>query len=133
MNENEMHLRAIVRPAVQFGVKMRTEQSVRGEVQKGSGGGLGAVVHTKEEWRTQYNRMMSVKGVWYIYSDYREEENPETHEIILIPRGKVGDGMSYVVDLPFATMSITDEDIARWDDKVGAYVDEETHNLVFYK
>ena len=27
-----MHLRAIIRPAVQFGVKMRTEQSVRGEV-----------------------------------------------------------------------------------------------------
>ena len=42
-----MHLRATIRPAVQFGVKMRTEQSVRGVVQKGVGSSSGMVINNK--------------------------------------------------------------------------------------
>ena len=77
-------------------------------------------------------QLMSVKNTLYIYSDYRQEIDPETGDIKNIPRVKIGDGMAYVVDLPFTTMSITDEDIAKWNDHVGVYVDEETCNMVFY-
>ena len=85
------------------------------------------------EW-AQNPHFMSVKDVLYIYTDYREETDPEAGQITLIPAIKIGDGMAYVVDLPFATLAITPEDIARWDAGSGlnAEVDEETHTLIFY-
>ncbi len=100
MNENEMHLRATIRPAVQFGVKMRTEQSVRGAVQKGVGSGGGMVIKTKEEW-AELPEYKSVKGMWYIYSNAMQEEDPDTGVIKDVPWAKVGDGINYVEDLPF--------------------------------
>ena len=100
MNENEMHLRATIRPAVQFGVKMRTEQSVRGAVQKGVGSSGGMVIKTKEEW-AELPEYKSVKGIWYIYSNAMEEEDPDTGVIKNVPWAKVGDGINYVEDLPF--------------------------------
>lgn len=91
------------------------------------------ISHTKAEW-AELHSLMSKKDIIYVYTDYRQEENPETHEIINIPRIKIGDGMTYVADLPFATMSITDDDIARWNNKsnLQVMVDEETNSLVFY-
>ena len=46
---------------------------------------------------------------------------------------KIGDGTTYVIDLPFATMSITDEDIARWNNATSLSVeaDDETETLIF--
>ena len=95
-----MHLRATIRPAVQFGVKMRTEQSVRGAVQKGVGSSGGMIIKTKEEW-AELPEYKSAKGIWYIYSNWDQEEDPETHEFKDVPRAKVGDGINYVEDLPF--------------------------------
>ena len=86
---------------------------------------------TKDEWASMPG-LMSIKDALYIYTDYRQETNPDTGEIKNIPRMKIGDGMAYVIDLPFATMSITDEDITRWNDHVGVYVDESTNNMIFY-
>jgi len=113
---------------------VQSELTLRGEVQKSDGSIYVAVISkTKAEW-AEVPQMMSVNRVLYVYSDYRQEENPVTHEIINIPRIKIGDGVSYVADLPFATMSITEEDIARWNDGgMKVRVDDETNSLVFYE
>lgn len=104
--------------------------SIYGEVQKIGGVTVGVVVHTTEEWRTEYGNVLSIKGCWYVYSDYRQEDKQGV--ITYIPRTKIGDGSTIINDLPFATMSITDEDIAKWNDHVGIIVDEEQHRIVCY-
>lgn len=113
---------------------VQSELTLRGEVQKSDGSIYVAVISkTKAEW-AQVPQMMSVNRVLYVYSDYRQEEDPVTHEIINIPRIKIGDGVSYVADLPFATMSITEEDIARWNEGgMKVRVDDQTNSLVFYE
>jgi len=113
---------------------VQSELTLRGEVQKSDGSIYVAVISkTKAEW-AEVPQMMSVNRVLYVYSDYRQEENPVTHEIINIPRIKIGDGVSYVADLPFATMSITEEDIARWNEGgMKVRVDDESNSLVFYE
>lgn len=129
--DKELNVRGIVRPEISVKGNVTPQVTMRGEVQKGVGTGVGMIVKTKEEW-AQLRHVMSKKNMFYVYSNYRIETNPDTGEEIWIPRVKIGDGSTYVVDLPFTTMSITDEDIARWDDHVGVYVDEETHNMIFY-
>ena len=68
------------------------------------------VCHTMMEW-AKIPDFLSSKGVIYIYSDYR------TQNEINIPRIKIGDGVSSLSEIPFATMSITDDDMAYWDNK----------------
>ena len=101
--------------------------SIYGEVQKIGGVTVGVVVHTCEEWQ-EYGMVISIKGCLYVYSDYRKET--VEGEIINIPRIKVGDGMAYITDLPFSTMSLTDEDINKFKDHVGVVIDDSM--LVFY-
>ena len=80
--------------------RVRSLVNVRGEVQKTSGIGTGMIIKTKEEW-AELPEFKSIKGFWYIYSNWDQEENPETGEMMDVPRGKIGDGIHYVVDLPF--------------------------------
>ena len=68
------------------------------------------VVHTMAEW-AKIPDFLSGKGVLYIYSDYRTEND------INIPRIKIGDGINSLSEIPFATMSITDGDMEYWDNK----------------
>lgn len=68
------------------------------------------VSHTMAEW-ARIPDFLSTKGVLYIFSDYRTENN------VNIPRIKIGDGVSSLTELPFATMSITDGDMEYWDNK----------------
>lgn len=90
----------------------------------------GMIIKTKAEWE-QLTHMRSVEGVWYVYSDYRQEEDPTTHVIKNIPRVKIGDHYgTYVVDLPFTTVSITDADIEKWNNHVGVTVNGT--NLTFF-
>jgi len=98
--ENEVHFRAVIQPAIQFGARISPTGRVRGEAQKGTGTGGGMVIKTKEEW-AELPTFKSAKGIWYIYSNWDQEEDPETHEIKDVPRAKIGDGVNYVVDLPF--------------------------------
>ena len=95
------------------------------------GGNGNVIVRTKEEWNAMPH-LLSVKGCIYVYSNYRIIVDPITGKNKAIPSIKIGDGMSYLIDLPFATQAITEDDIARWNNHVGAYVDEENNNLVFY-
>ena len=68
------------------------------------------VSHTMSEW-SKIPDFLSSKGTLYIFSDYRTENN------VNIPRIKIGDGVSSLTELPFATMSITDGDMEYWDNK----------------
>ena len=68
------------------------------------------VSHTMSEW-SKIPDFISSKGTLYIFSDYRTENN------VNIPRIKIGDGVSSLTELPFATMSITDGDMEYWDNK----------------
>lgn len=104
--------------------------SIFGEVQKIGGVTVGVVVHTTEEWRTTYGGSLSIEGCWYVYSDYRQET--VDGNIIYIPRTKIGDGSSIINDLPFATLSLTENDVAKWNDHVGMVVDDEHHRIKFY-
>lgn len=68
------------------------------------------ISHTMAEWAKIPN-FLSSKNTLYVYTDYRTENN------VNIPRIKFGDGLNPLSELPFATMSITDSDMAYWDDK----------------
>ncbi len=54
---------------------------------------------TKEEWNSDISKV-SEKNVLYIYSDYKIIEK-EDGEQVFFPGLKVGDGKTYLVDLPF--------------------------------
>lgn len=68
------------------------------------------VYHTMAEW-ARIPDFLSSKGKLYIYSDYRTENGVD------IPRIKIGDGIHSLSEIPFATMSITDDDMEYWDNK----------------
>ena len=68
------------------------------------------ICHTMEEW-SRIPNFLSSKGVFYMYLDYRTENDLD------IPRIKIGDGIHSLSELPFATMSITDKDMEYWDNK----------------
>ena len=107
--------------------------NLRGNVQPAvRTAGCVMLTRTKAEWNAE-PELMSAKNTIYVYSDYRQVEDIETHETYYIPRAKIGDGTTYVIDLPFATMSITDEDIARWNNATSLSVeaDDETETLIF--
>jgi len=76
-------------------------------------GGCGRciVAHTMSEW-TKIPDYLSSQGVLYVFLDYRTDDHYGD-----IPRIKIGDGIRPVSELPFVTMSITDEDMFYWDNK----------------
>ena len=71
---------------------------------------IGIISHTMAEW-AKIPDFLSKKGTIYVYADYRTDNE------VSVPRLKIGDGMSSISELPFATMAITDEDIEFWDNK----------------
>ena len=103
--------------------------AVSGGIRGGTGGGeFGGRIITKTtaEWEATPTRVSSLNTI-YVYSDARQTDDG------YIPRLKVGDGTTYIVDLPFSTMSITQEDVDRWDKKSTLEVtaDAESGTLIF--
>lgn len=103
--------------------------AVSGGIRGGTGGGeFGGRIITKTtaEWEATPTRVSSLNTI-YVYSDSRQTDDG------YIPRLKVGDGTTYIVDLPFSTMSITQDDIDRWDGKSTLKVtaDAESGTLIF--
>lgn len=82
------------------------------------------ITHTTAEW-AQLTSLVSEEGVIYVWSDYKTEGG------VTYPGMKIGDGLAYVVDLPFATEPITSAQITKWDNKVS--VDINGENLIFLK
>lgn len=105
--------------------------SLSGTLQTGNGSGNCKIItKTKAEWNEEPT-LMSQKNTLYVYSDYREET--VSGETVYIPRLKIGDGTTYVIDLPFSTMSITQADVDRWNSATTLSVeaDDETETLIF--
>ena len=75
--------------------------------------------------------LMSTADVFYIYTDYQTiVEGTSTTYIAGI---KIGDGTTYVVDLPFVS-SVTSQEKNFWNNKVTCYLDaNNAETLVFSK
>lgn len=107
-----------------------------GVVYQSSGGTDKIFYNTTEYWNSRPT-LLTKQGYIYIYSDYKQSEGENIAGI------KVGDGTSYLIDMPFIdkplddhiadTVShITAQERAFWNDKVRCFIDpENTEKLVF--
>lgn len=100
------------------------------------------IVKTTSEWESEITYIPE-EGYLCIYSDY------VTEGALKIPAIKVGDGTTYIVDLPFligteaqfnlnkhihdTSKHITEEERLAWDNKISCSIDEEdSEQIVFY-
>ena len=106
--------------------------------------GLGNVYYdTTANWNAQL-RLIAEEAAIYIYSDYQIYED-EAGNQTAIAGLKIGDGTSYLIDMPFVTdnmsgalirhladnvVHITAEERAFWNNKVSAYMDHESTELL---
>lgn len=82
------------------------------------------MARTTAEWNSP-PFIQSQYGFIYIYTDYRMEGNN------YIPAIKIGDGNAYVVDMPFFSTGVTEQDRQRWDNKVSAAISPlDVENLI---
>lgn len=92
---------------------------------------------TTAGWNAQPT-LISSKDTIYVYTDYDTDESGND-----VPNIKIGDGLAYLIDLPFinaiemehinnSDIHVTAADKARWDAKVRCYYsDLENELLVF--
>lgn len=101
--------------------------------------GLGSVYYdTTANWNAQPN-LESVAGTVYIYSDYTYIDDQSGNRT-WIAGMKIGDGTSFVIDLPFVSdgmtymlvthmadqqVHITQAEREFWNNKVSAYIDRD--------
>ena len=107
--------------------------------------GLGNVYYdTKENWNSQVT-LMAEKAAIYIYSNYQYIED-EYGNLIPVAGIKIGDGTSYLIDMPFISEALSSlilahiSDMSRhttdlekefWNNKVSAFFnDSEREKLV---
>lgn len=99
---------------------------------------------TTEAWNSTPN-LIAEKGHIYIYKDYDKKEN-EDGTITYVPAMKIGDGTSFLIDMPFFSagqdedelwnhinnwsIHVSADDRSNWTTKVSATVDERTENLL---
>ena len=102
---------------------------------------------TKENWNAQ-TRLKSERKAIYIYSNQSYIDDGEGGQIP-VPAIKIGDGTSYLIDMPFVNndlmlqladhindkiVHITEEERIFWNNKVSCYQDDEDdETLVFSK
>ena len=101
---------------------------------------------TTANWNLQ-SSMVSERGSVYVYSDYRSVTD-DYGNTTYIPAVKIGDGTTYVVDLPFntdllatqmndhisnSTIHITSTERTYWNGKVSAVIDaNDSENLLLF-
>lgn len=122
--------------------KLRNKPSINSVVLEGaltaSDLGLGRVYYdTKENWDAQRD-LVAEAGVVYIYSNYQYIEDEGGNQIP-VAGIRIGDGTSYLIDMPFvsdaATYMITTHianvavhvspaDREFWNNKVSAYINQ---------
>lgn len=106
--------------------------------------GLGNVYYdTTANWNAQIS-LVTEEAAIYIYSDYQIYTDESGNQTVIAGL-KIGDGTSYLIDLPFVTdnMSgaliqhladhvahITDAERAFWNNKVSAYIDHDNTELL---
>ena len=89
-------------------------------------------VGTTEEWNSRPS-LIGAKNVVYVYTDHETDGDGQP-----IPGFKVGDGLAYLIDLPFnddlmvthinnQLIHVTEEERAFWNNKVSAYIDADNN------
>lgn len=103
-------------------------QRVTGALSMPSSGRKEVISATTEEWNSKPN-YISVKDIIYVYTDHNVISGES------IPGIKVGDGVTYLIDLPFVTggCEVTQEQIDFWNNKVAIMIDpNDPENVIFY-
>lgn len=78
------------------------------------------VARTTAEWEST-PEYLSKSGCIYVYTDYIDGVSPAI---------KIGDGKSYVVDLPFFSSNVTDEEREFWNNKVSAKLNDSNPEIL---
>lgn len=103
----------------------------------GSGGGDEVVAKTTSEWNNTPS-LVSQAGTIYIYTDYYDDGQGHN-----VPAFKVGDGLAYLIDLPFVDVNmqrhmsdevihITEQERVFWNNKIRTDSTEiDRENLIF--
>jgi len=101
------------------------------------GGDCHILYATTATWNSQ-PQLISDRGYIYLYSDYKQNEQGQ-----YIAGMKVGDGTSYLIDMPFTdsllydhasdvVIHLTQEEREFWNNKVRCYIDpNQLDNLIF--
>lgn len=122
-------------------LSMQTEMSTNQELTVDLGsvypsGDCKVLYNTSEYWNS-HPQLIAKKGYLYVYSDYKLVDNEDVAGI------KVGDGTSYLIDMPFidkplddhiadTVKHITSQERTFWNNKVRCFIDPENeYNLVF--
>ena len=124
--------------------KLKTEESINVIVKKGGGT---AYYDTTANWNAQL-QLIAEKAAFYVYSD-KSTITDEHGRTKFVPGLKVGDGTSYLIDMPFVgdeeikalathindpDMHTTSEEKERWNNKVTAIINQEdSENLILSK
>ena len=100
---------------------------ISGHVQTGMRPIKEIVSNTKEAWDSN-PQAISEKDICYVYTNYTNVDGVD------IPNIKIGDGNSYLIDLPFIySGGVTQEQIDFWNNKVAVMIDPENReNVIFY-
>lgn len=120
---------------------MSTSFYGRGGISNGSGGSKNTAqifTKTKEEW-AQTPSLMSKERAIYVYSNHRTQIKDDV--VTNIPAIKIGDGVTYVVDLPFVgeiqnieDYLVTLQEKEYWNSKVDAAVYQtDSENLILFR
>ena len=100
--------------------------------------------NSKQIWNLE-PQLISEKDVLYIYTDYKTVNIDD--EQITIPGLKIGDGKSYLIDLPFfndisnfndifmdhinnKVIHVSMEDRMFWDNKLNLFLEAQEQNLI---
>ena len=94
--------------------------------QGGGGGGTQEVYYnTTAGWNAQ-STLISEAGVIYVYSDYKKDSQNRD-----VPNLKIGDGLAYLIDLPFMNMDVTEAQKTFWNNKVTTIDSVQNETLIF--
>lgn len=97
------------------------------------------LVATTEDWDSR-RELIGQKNVVYVYTDHETNEEGQP-----VPGFKVGDGLAYLIDLPFnddlairhiynTGIHVTPEEKEFWNNKVTAYINaSDTEQLILTK
>jgi hypothetical protein len=103
-----------------------------------NGGGTSKILYNTMEYWTSHPDIIAQKGYLYVYSDWKKDDEGKN-----IAGIKVGDGSSYLIDIPFTDQiwadhvsdviaHITQEEREFWNNKVRCYIDvNDPKHLIF--
>ena len=102
-----------------------------------NGGGADKIFYNTTAYWNSRPTLVAKEGYIYIYSDHKQSQGVD------IPGIKIGDGTSYLIDMPFTDKPLDDHiadtvkhvtaiERAFWNDKVRCFVDPDNEgNLIF--